>query len=85
MAMNGYYEYQLYQGERDRTRAEIMDADLRLGQMAAAAARLTRSLCQGLSRDLRRGPRQGVSRGRRRGLHGRLSRRFVWPDRVQED
>jgi hypothetical protein len=69
MAMNGYYGYQLYQGERDRTRAEIMDADLRLGQLAATASRLARRLRRGLSRDRR----------------VRLSPRLVWPDRVQED
>lgn len=68
MAMNGYYGYQLHEAERSRSRTEMIDADLRLGQMAAAAARLNRDRRQ----------------GRRRNLGARLSLRFSWPGRVQE-
>lgn len=34
--MNPYYEYQLYQAQRTKTRAEILAGDARLGRQAAA-------------------------------------------------
>jgi hypothetical protein len=65
MVMNSYHGYQLYQADRGRSRAEIIEADMRLGQMAAAASRLSRILTQGLDRGLRRrrtrSPRPRVS------------------------
>ncbi len=63
--MNSYHGYQLYQADRCRSHADIIEADMRLGQMAATAARLSRALTQGLDRGLRRrrtrSPRSWVS------------------------
>ena len=42
--MNPYYEYQLYQAQRTKTRAEILAGDARLGRQAAAVFRGSRAL-----------------------------------------
>ena len=42
--MNPYSNYQLYQAERPKTRAEIIAGDARLGRQAAAVFRGSRAL-----------------------------------------
>ena len=42
--MNPYLMYQLYQIERVKTRDEVIEANARLGEIAAASARLRRDL-----------------------------------------
>jgi hypothetical protein len=47
--MNPYLMYQLYQIERVKTRDEVIEANARLGEIAAASWRLRRDLA-GLAR-----------------------------------
>ena len=86
ITMNGYYGYQLHEAERSRTRAEMIDADQRLGRMAAAVPRPDRDRRLGRDRSLGRswagagpGPEPGPGN-----LAAWLRMRPGWPGRVQE-
>ena len=45
--MTGYFSYQMFQAERPRSRAQVREADMLLGELAAAMLRATRAVSRG--------------------------------------